>query len=95
MLSVDSTSRDEVFRPTRVKTFASFWKLLQKGQLFITDTTDTIQGHYRTENCTKQEAPPENKRPTKAQVPRSRKGVGLALVPDRRLVAVTAELPTR
>jgi hypothetical protein len=44
---------------------------LQKGQLFITDTTDTIQGHYRTENCTKQEAPPEDKRPTKAQVPRS------------------------
>ena len=29
------------------------------------------KGHYRTENCTKQEAPPEDKRPTKAQVPRS------------------------
>jgi hypothetical protein len=26
--------------------------------------------HYRTENCTKQEAPPEDKRPTTSQVPR-------------------------
>ena len=25
--------------------------------LFVTDATDTMQGHYRTENCTKQEAP--------------------------------------
>ena len=37
-------------------------RMLQKGELFVTDTTDTIQGHYRTENCTKQEAPPEDKR---------------------------------
>ena len=26
---------------------------------FITDATDTIQSHYRIENCTKQEMPPE------------------------------------
>jgi len=45
----------------------------RKGSaLSITDATDALQykGHYRTENCTKQEAPPEDERPTIYRVPR-------------------------
>ena len=37
---------------------------LQKGQLFHNGRNGRYKGHYRTENCTKQEAPPEDKRPT-------------------------------
>ena len=38
----------------------------QKGvSSFVTDDNATRdKGHYRTENCTKQEAPPEDNRPT-------------------------------
>ena len=38
--------------------------VLQKGQLFHNGRNGRYKGHYRTENCTKQEAPPEDKRPT-------------------------------
>ena len=43
---------------------------LQKGQLFRNGRTRTRdEGHYRAENCTKQEAPPEDKRPTISRSP--------------------------
>ena len=39
--------------------------MLQKVSSFVTnDNATRYKGHYRTENCTKQEAPPEDKRPT-------------------------------
>ena len=44
--------------------------MLQKGQLFHNGRNGRYKGHYRTENCTKQEAPPEDERPTISRVPR-------------------------
>ena len=48
-------------------------RVLQKGQLFHNGRNGRAtrltwyQRHYRTENCTKQEAPPDDKRPTISQ----------------------------
>ena len=70
--SASSAATGQTQRPPSVVSPSLGVYLLQKGQLFHNGRNGraTKKGHYRTENCTKQEAPPEDKRPTISQIPR-------------------------
>ena len=57
------TTPESCLKPTQLRARVHGTRVLQKGQLFRNGRTRTRdEGHYRTENCTKQEMPPEDRR---------------------------------